>query len=305
MARKVTLIIIFLFFCISVCGSDKAYFSFDEFECTIYNTRPKQGDMVFIKIMPLKDIIPEKVGIDQENQLQFIRFREYYLSVFGIDFRVDPNVFSIRIYYSYKGQQKHRDIDVNYSKRAFDIWELPGTIPRARTRTPAEQKRREEEVQAIYGALRHITPRLYILDGYTSPIKGSKISEYRAFGQKRMRGGQEISRHRGVDISRPRGTPVYSPLSGVVVLTGNDFFFEGNTLIIDNGLGIFTIFCHLHSFLVEEGDIVATGDMVGTVGSTGRATGPHLHWQIKFLLKDVNPLSFDILNELISDLNKK
>lgn len=299
---KFIVLSLIIIFSLNSHGENKAILEFQDFTCTIYNTSPEQGDIIIIKVTPRNNIIPQKVRIDDDTDLFFMQFRNHYISVFGLDFRIDPGDFSIKLYIKKDNKISTHDIKVNYGKRNFDRWTLPGTIPRARTRTPEEIQRREKEVQSIYSSLRPITPKLYILDGFTKPIKDSKTSEYRAFGQIRLRDGQEVSRHRGVDISRPRGTPIHAPMSGKVVLIAKDYFFEGHTLIIDNGLGIFNIFCHLDSFAVEEGDLVARGDIIGFVGSTGRATGPHLHWQIKFLLKDINPLSFYHLNQLIKDI---
>lgn len=299
------LILLYLLFILSldVFAGRRAVFDFDEFQCTIYNTEPRQGDMVFIKVTPRQGIIPQKIRIDNERELFFLPFGVHYISVFGSDFRENPGVLPVTIYYACEGMSLSEEIKLEYLGRTFDVWTLPATIPRARTQTPEEIEKRKKEVESISNALRPVTPKLYILDGYTKPIKDSRLEEYRAFGQKRIRNNVEVSRHKGVDISRPRGTPVYSPLSGQVALIGHDFFFEGNILIIDNGLGIFSIFCHLDRFAVNKGDIVAVGDIIGYVGSTGRSTGPHLHWQVKFLYKDINPLSFSFLNDLIEEIN--
>ncbi len=289
---------------LSIYAENHAEYQFEEFDCIIYNKNPKQGDAVFIKITPKSGIIPEKVVLDENNQLGFLPFWQDYIAIFAQDFRKDAGKYPIRIIYRHKEALLSKDILINYDRRKFDVWRLPKNIPRAQAKTAEEIENRKKEVKKIYDALQPVTPKLYILDGYTEPVSNADLDEYKSFGQKRLRNNIEVSRHKGVDISRPSGTPVFAPLSGNVVLTGRDYFYEGNIIIIDNGLGIFTIFCHLDRFAANEGDIVASGDTVGFVGTTGRSTGPHLHWQVKFLLKDINPLSFRFLNDLIKDINK-
>ena len=86
----------------------------------------------------------------------------------------------------------------------------------------------------------------------------------------------------------PTGTPVIAPAAGKVVLTG-DFFFNGNSVFIDHGQGLITMMCHLHSIGVTEGTEVQAGDQIGTIGATGRATGPHLHWTVSLNNARIDP----------------
>lgn len=128
--------------------------------------------------------------------------------------------------------------------------------------------------------------------GFILPLKGKVSGE---FGLRRKINGQYESTHTGIDISASSGTPVFATNDGIVVFSGS-LLLEGNTVIIHHGLGLYSLYCHLERFLVGEREVVRRGDIVGTVGATGRATGPHLHWAIRFRNKRVSPLS--LLNAL-------
>jgi murein DD-endopeptidase MepM/ murein hydrolase activator NlpD len=111
-----------------------------------------------------------------------------------------------------------------------------------------------------------------------------------SFGTRSIYNGQARSPHGGTDFLSPTGRPIKAPNAGRVVLAGS-LYFTGGTVVIDHGLGVLSLFAHLSTVGVHEGDVVKTGDVIGEVGATGRVTGPHLHWAVRLAGARVDPLS--------------
>ncbi len=119
------------------------------------------------------------------------------------------------------------------------------------------------------------------------PVKGVISTP---FGARRYVNGEPRAPHAGVDIAAPAGAPVRAPLAGRVLLTG-EMYLNGNTVVIGHGNGLVSVFSHLRRIGVQQGQWVRDGELIGEVGATGRATGPHLHWGVRFNMARVNPLA--------------
>ena len=129
----------------------------------------------------------------------------------------------------------------------------------------------------------------YFENGFIRPVKGGKLSG--VFGSQRILNGIPKSPHNGIDVSVPKGTPVKAASGGKVLIAGNKFYFNGNFVLIDHGFGLTTVYLHFSKLNVKTGQMVKKGDIIGYVGATGRATGPHLHWGAKWYNKRIDPMS--------------
>jgi len=127
-------------------------------------------------------------------------------------------------------------------------------------------------MKAVYDT---VTPERLWDGKFQYPLKG--VTTGGNFGRRRILNGQPRSPHAGVDFPAPSGTPVFASQSGKVMIA-EDLYYSGNTVVIDHGYGIFTMYCHLSQIGVAAGQMAKVGEEIGKVGATGRVTGPHLHW---------------------------
>lgn len=160
-------------------------------------------------------------------------------------------------------------------------------VPPATVNPPlaiAERIRREQA--QVTEARRRDDDRVDFGNGFIRPVEG-RISG--RFGRARSYNGQPGSPHSGMDIAAPTGTPVKAPAAGVVTFAAPDLYLTGGTLLLDHGHGVSSNFLHLSRIDAKVGDRVEQGQVIGAVGATGRATGPHLHWGMNWLDVRVDP----------------
>ena len=144
-----------------------------------------------------------------------------------------------------------------------------------------------KEYKIIQKALNNYSKFLVPDLNFMNPVEGIISSRY---GKKRYINDQPRSPHLSLDIAAAEGTKIVSPSKGKVILVG-DFFYAGNYIIIDHGFGLISSYSHLSSVLVDENELVEKGQKIGEVGSTGRVTGPHLHWTVYLNKVRINPES--------------
>ncbi len=129
----------------------------------------------------------------------------------------------------------------------------------------------------------------YSYSGFIKPVDNYPLSS--VFGSQRVLNGVEKDPHAGVDYAAPKGTKIKATADGVVCFTGNDFFYNGNFVLLDHGFGLNSVYIHMDTVYVKQGQKVSRGDVLGEVGTTGRSTGPHLHWGVSWYRERIDPLS--------------
>lgn len=160
-----------------------------------------------------------------------------------------------------------------------------------------DMKRIRGERGRINAALRHWQQQATVQTRFILPVTGRLSSP---FGLRRFFNEQPRKPHSGIDIAASEGTPIVSPAAGRIIENGN-FFFNGNSVFIDHGQGLVTMYAHMSRIDVKPGQRVAQGEIIGAVGHTGRATGPHLHWGVSLNDARVDPaLFFDDLESLLT-----
>ena len=171
-------------------------------------------------------------------------------------------------------------------KRDYEIQRIDG-LPKKMV-TPDEEiiKRIIADNKIIVNAKKLNLDNTYFSNSFMTPTKGI-ISG--VFGSQRILNDVPKSPHKGLDIAAPEGQTIVSTNDGIIILAEDDLYFTGGTIIIDHGHGVKSIYAHLYSVDVELGQKIAKGEPIGKVGSTGRSTGPHLHWGVMWFDEYVDP----------------
>jgi murein DD-endopeptidase MepM/ murein hydrolase activator NlpD len=178
-------------------------------------------------------------------------------------------------------------ISFDVTDKAYPVQRL--TIPNDRKVNPYAQDmtRIRQERKDMDVAFTHFQDEAVQVD-FSLPTAGRASS---SFGSRRILNDQPRSPHSGMDIAAVTGTPILTPSAGKVVAQG-DYFFNGNTVLVDHGQGLITMYCHLSEISVQVGDELDSGMLIGKVGQTGRVTGPHLHWSVSLNNARVDPALF-------------
>ena len=171
---------------------------------------------------------------------------------------------------------RYKKISFDVEKTKWDVQSIKGVAQNKVTpskKDEAEILREQKDVRAAIG--QNTNKRHDWKSGFMLPVEGTISGN---FGNQRIFNGVPKNPHTGTDIAAKEGTEVRAAADGIVTLAGGNYFYSGNMVIIDHGDGLKTIYAHLKEAKVKKGDAVKKGDVIGYVGKTGRATGPHLHW---------------------------
>jgi murein DD-endopeptidase MepM/ murein hydrolase activator NlpD len=177
-------------------------------------------------------------------------------------------------------------IPVAVAPRTYDVQRISGLPPTKVTPPPERQARLARERGMVAKARKQFTETMHWAAAFVWPAQGRVTGVY---GSQRVLNDIPKRPHFGLDVAGPVGTPVYAPAGGQVVLAEADFYYEGGIVIIDHGFGVMSTMFHMNSVDIEPGAMVNQGELVGTIGATGRATGPHVDWRINWNGRRLDP----------------
>ena len=241
-----------------------------------------QGDAFVIKVTGLGNSgIPDAFLMGR--RLYFNKCGEdCFIALGAIGLEKKPGVYTVEI----KDGEKTKKLNLTLKRPSFPVIRM--TLPEKKVFLKPEDLARAEREDERLAQLWHVESDKLWVGKFIMPVENDILT---AFGAKRIINKKKISIHKGIDIRGEEGVEVRASNKGLVVLA-EELFFGGNTLILDHGQGIYTIYMHLSGFNVRPGDIVSKSDIICFVGSSGRASGPHLHFGVKILNTNANPLSF-------------
>jgi murein DD-endopeptidase MepM/ murein hydrolase activator NlpD len=234
---------------------------------------PRVGDALVVRVRDTSP--PARIAGDLGGvPLAFSRHGDDHLAITGVDLDVRSGSRAWRIEIHRPGSTVTLTGQLTVGERTFAIQRLtlpPGMVDL----DPQTERRALSETERLRTAYRTFTAARLWGGRFIRPVDGQEPGS--GFGARRVINGQPRSAHSGVDYAAPTGTPVLAANSGRVTLVA-EFFFPGRLVILDHGFGLHTLYFHLDRALAVEGQDVRRGDVIGTVGATGRATGPHLHF---------------------------
>ncbi len=171
------------------------------------------------------------------------------------------------------------------TKRDYVTQRIDGLDQKMVTPPESVLKRIKKDAANVYKARSAKSDNDALFTGFIWPAEGPVTGVY---GSQRILNGKPSRPHYGLDVGSPTGTPVVAPVDGTVTLA-DDLYYSGYTIVLDHGMGVFSTFLHLDTMTVKVGDTVSQGEQVGTIGETGRATGPHLDWRINLNNQRLDP----------------
>ncbi len=237
-----------------------------------------------VALLPLAHDDGQEPTVFYDNRrIMVLKTSNGWTAVVGIPLEAKPGLHEIEI-----RAGAVRRLAFTVHDRDYETQHITLSDQRMVTPPPEVSERITRETARIDAAFAHWSDALIAELPFNVPAAGRESS---AFGLRRIFNGEARRPHSGLDIAAKTGTPVFAPAKGRVINTG-DYYFNGKTVFLDHGRGLVTLYCHLDEIHVREGDLVTRGAPLGTIGATGRATGPHLHWTVSLNNARVDPKLF-------------
>ncbi|HET8579517.1 MAG TPA: M23 family metallopeptidase [Nitrospiraceae bacterium] len=248
----------------------------------------KQGQVLMVRV-PADGRAAEVVGRFLGRHIPFFRDpvsgeAKSFMGLVGIDLQDPPGTHELAVEARAADRVNRLSYNVLVIKEEYPVQHL--TLPRDKVELDEDSlvrvKGEQEQVRAVLEAV----SRERLWDGrFIEPVQGPSTG---AFGRMRIINGQPHSPHNGEDIAASLGTEVVATNDGIARLTV-DHFFSGKGVIVDHGLGLYSMYFHLSEVTVRDGESIKRGQVIGKVGQSGRATGPHLHWGVRLNGARVDP----------------
>jgi murein DD-endopeptidase MepM/ murein hydrolase activator NlpD len=240
------------------------------------------GEIVVLTITLPAPRSAVRVRAFDRDQVAFRTGDRAWRALVGIDLEAAPGRHVVTI----EADAVHATYDLDVRRKAFPTRKL--TVDEAFVNPPDAMRERIDRDAKVLAAVWAAPARERLwTDLFVRPVPQPANSR---FGTRSVYNGSARSPHGGADFLSPSGTPVHAPNAGRIAIA-HDLYFTGNTVVIDHGLGLFSMLAHLSIIEVHEGDVVSAGQLVGRVGATGRVTGPHLHWAVRAAGARVDPLA--------------
>ncbi len=285
LSRSLSFVLFLFFFSLFTCCLERNHAI--AFQAEVLPHEIKPGDAFILKVTDVPASSHPPIAHLSKKQLYFSNCgKACFIAIGAIEIKTEPGAYTINLL-------------VGKEKKKLTLVVKPAHFPTLNITLPDEQvflspenlKRVKKEEKKLHDLFQRVSEKLWN-GGFVLPLVNDFST---SFGTKRIMNKKRVSIHRGLDIMGKMGENVKASNHGRVVLA-EELFFGGNTVIIDHGQGIYTIYMHLSEFNVQSETILSKGDTIGFVGASGRATGPHLHFGVKIHNISANPVSLVELN---------
>jgi len=235
----------------------------------------RPGAVVAVKVQVPREVAAVDAVAGEERFPLLKTGDDEYLALVGIGLNYEGAIYPLDVYMSSIRRSSPYYLRADLKLIEIDFGEQALSLPTGMVDLSRENlKRVQNDSGDLRAALAERFPERYWKQSFVMPVKGRTST---TFGVRRILNGQPRSPHSGTDIAAPRGTPVAAANSGVVTMV-DDLYLTGWTVVVDHGWGVSTLYAHLDSVSARKGQLLKRGQTLGKVGSTGRATGPHLHF---------------------------
>lgn len=268
---------------LAVVAATTALFSAQLFALPQHN--PVPGGIAVIPV-PLST----STALFENRQVMLLSSQKEKYAVVGISLKTRPGDYPLELTH-----KTASDTDKLQSKLSFKVGAKEYRVQRLTIENKRKVNPYKEDIDRIIRERNEMNKAFKSFENlaqpavdFVLPAEGPISSP---FGLKRILNDQPRNPHSGLDIAAPTGTPIHAPAAGRVTAVGN-YFFNGNTVLLDHGQGLISMYCHMSETTVAVGDALSPGDLIGKVGKTGRVTGPHLHWSVSLNNARVDPNLF-------------